>query len=71
MTGGSPQSRKAVISISKQVQLLKQATKDIPIPSDPMAIDPRHVKLLHIVSSRKELKLVNEADEEEFGKNRG
>jgi len=73
VTGGAPQSRKAVISVSEQVQQLEQIQEDLPVASDPMAIDPPHrvkaeilqTKSLRIVSSRKELKPVDEVDEEE------
>jgi len=55
------------------VQQLEQIQEDVPAVSDPMAIDPpRRVKAeilqtksLRIVSSRKELKSVDEVDEEE------
>ena len=55
------------------MQQLEQVQEDILAPSDPMAIDPpRHVKAeilqtksLHIVSSHKEVKPVDEVDEEE------
>ena len=73
VTGGPLQSRKAVISVSEQVQQLEQVQEDVPAPSDPMAIDPPHrvkaeilqTKSLRIVSSRKEVKPVDEVDEEE------
>ena len=73
VTGGAPQSRKAVISVSDQVQQLEQIHEDIPVVSDPMAIDLPHrakaeileTKSLRIVSSRKQLKPVDEVDEEE------
>jgi hypothetical protein len=39
ITGGTPQSRKAVISISEQVQQLEQVHEDIPAGSDSMALD--------------------------------
>jgi len=42
VTGGVPQSRKAVISVSEQVQQLEQIQEDVPAISDPMAIDPPH-----------------------------
>jgi len=73
VTGGTLQSRKAVISVSEQVQQLKQIQEDLPVASDPMAIDPPHhvkaeilqTKLLRIVSSHKELKPTDKVDEEE------
>jgi len=73
VTGGAPQSRKVVISVSEQVQQLEQVQEDLPVASDPMAIDPPHrvkaeilqTKSLRIVSSHKELKPVDEVDEEE------
>jgi len=73
VTGGAPQSRKAVISVSEQVQQLEQIQEDIPAGGDPMAIDPPHrvkaeileTKSLRVVSSRKQLKAVDEVDEEE------
>ena len=73
VTGGAPQSRKAIISVSEQVQQLKQVQEDVPVASDPMSIDPPHrvkaqilqTKSLRIISSRKELKPVDEVDEEE------
>jgi G2/mitotic-specific cyclin 1/2 len=73
VTGGAPQSRRAVISVSEQVQQLEQVQEDIPTGGDPMAIDPPHrvkaeilqTKSLRVVSSRKQLKPVDEVDEEE------
>ena len=73
VTGGAPQSRKAVISVSEQVQQLEQIQEDIPAGSDPMTIDPPHrvkaeilqTKSLRVVSSRKQLKPLDEVDEEE------
>lgn len=73
MTGVVPQSRKAVISVSEQVQQLEQIHEDIPVGSDQMAIDLPHrvkaevleTKSLRVVSSRKQLKPVAEVDEEE------
>ncbi|KAF9652681.1 hypothetical protein BDM02DRAFT_3088789 [Thelephora ganbajun] len=73
VAGGVPQSRKAVISVSDQVQQLEQIHEDIPVGSDPMAIDPPHrvkaeilqTKSLRVVSSRKQLKPIGEVDEEE------
>jgi hypothetical protein len=73
VTGGAPQSRKAVISVSEQVQQLEQLQEDIPVGSDQMTIDPPHrvkaeilqTKSLRVVSSRKQLKPVDEVDEEE------
>ena len=73
VTGGAPQSRKAVISVSEQVHQLEQIQDDIPTGGDPMAIDPPHrvkaeilqTKSLRVVSSRKQLKPVDEVDEEE------
>jgi hypothetical protein len=41
VTGGAPQSRKAVISVSEQVQQLEQIHEDIPAGSDPMASTSR------------------------------
>ena len=72
VTGGAPQSRKAVISVSDQVQQLEQIHEDIPVGND-MAIDLPHranaeileTKSLRVVSSRKQLKPVDEVDEEE------
>ena len=73
VSGGAPQSRRAVISVSEQVQQLEQIQEDIPAGSDPMAIDLPHrakaeileTKSLRVVSSRKQLKPVDEVDEEE------
>ena len=73
VTGGAPQSRKAVISVSDQVQQLEQIHEDIPTGGDPMTIDLPHrakaeileTKSLRVVSSRKQLKPVDEVDEEE------
>ena len=73
VTGGAPQSRKAVISVSEQVQQFEQVQEDLPVASGPMSIDPPHrveaeilqTKSLHIVSSPRELKPVDEVDEEE------
>ena len=73
VTGGAPQSRKAVISVSEQVQQLEQIRDDIPVGSEPMAIDLPHrakaetleTKSLRVVSSRKQVKPVDEVDEEE------
>ena len=73
VTGGAPQSRKAVISVSEQVQQLEQIHEDIPAGGDPMAIDPPHrvkadileTKSLRVVSSRKQLKPADEVDEED------
>jgi len=73
VTGGAHQSRRAVISVSEQVQQLKQIQEDIPAGSDPMAIDIPHrtkaeileTKSLRVVSSRKQLKPVDVVDEEE------
>jgi len=70
VTGGAPQSHKAVISVSEQVQQLEQIQDDLPVPSDPMSIDPPcrikaeilQTKSLRIVSSRKELKPVDEEE---------
>lgn len=73
VTGGVPQSRKAIISVSEQVQQLEQIREGIPASGDPMTIDPPHrvkaeileTKSLRVVSSRKQLKPVDEVDEEE------
>jgi len=73
VTGGAHQSRRAVISVSEQVQQLEQIQEDIPAGSDPMAIDIPHrtkaeileTKSLRVVSSRKQLKPVDVVDEEE------
>jgi hypothetical protein len=73
VTGAVPQSRKAVISVSEQVQQLEQIRDDLPPGSDAMAIDHPHrakaeileTKSLRVVSSRKQLKPVDEVDEEE------
>lgn len=73
VTGGAPQSRRAIISVSEQVQQLEQIHEDIPAGSDTMAIDPPHrvkaeileTRSLRAVSSRKQLKPVDEVDEEE------
>jgi G2/mitotic-specific cyclin 1/2 len=73
VTGAVPQSRKAVISVSEQVQQLEQIHEDIPAGSDAMAIDHPHrvkaeileTKSLRVVTSRKQLKPVDEVDEEE------
>jgi len=73
VTGGAPQSRKAIISVSEQVQQLEQIREDIPVGSDPMAIDLPHrakaetleTRSLRVVSSRKQVKPVDEVDEEE------
>ena len=62
VTGGTPQSCKAVISVSEQVKQLEQIQEDLPVASDPMAIDPPHrvkaeilqTKSLRTVSSCKE-----------------
>jgi len=73
VTGGAPQSRRAVVSVSEQVQQFEQVQGGIPAGSDPMAIDlPHRVKVeileaksLRVVSSHKQLKPVDEVDEEE------
>ena len=73
VTGIVPQSRKAVISVSEQVQQLEQIHEGVPAAGDHMAIDPPHrvkaevleTKSLRVVSSRKQLKPVAEVDEEE------
>lgn len=73
VTGTVPQSRKAIISVSEQVQQLEKIHESIPVGSDAMAIDPPHrvkaeileTKSLRVVSSRKQLKPVDEVDEEE------
>jgi hypothetical protein len=73
VTGGVPQSRKAVISVSEQVQQLEQIHGDIPAGGESMALDPPHrvkadileTKSLRVVTSRKQLKPVDEVDEEE------
>ena len=73
VTGGAPQSRKAVISVSEQVQQLEQIQEEVPAGGDPMAIDLPHrvkaeilqTKSLRIVSSRKQVKPVDEVDEDE------
>ena len=73
VTGVVPQSRKAVISVSEQVQQLEQIHEDIPAGGNKMAIDALHrvkaevleTKSLRVVSSRKQLKPVDEVDEEE------
>ena len=73
VTSAIPQSRKAVISVSEQVQQLEQIRKDLPPGGDAMAIDPPHrakaeileTKSLRVVSSRKQLKPVDEVDDEE------
>ena len=71
VTGAVPQSRKAVISVSEQVQQLEQIHEDIPTGSESMSIDPPNrvkaeilgTKPLRVVSPRKKLKPVDEADE--------
>ena len=73
VTGGAPHARKAVISVSEQVQQLEQIREDVPVAGDLMAIDPPgrvkadvlETKSLRVVSSRKQLKPVDEVDEEE------
>lgn len=73
VTGAVPQSRKAVISVSEQVQQLEKIREDLPVGSDAMAIDPPHrakaeileTKSLRVVTSRKQLKPLGEVDEEE------
>ena len=73
VTGAVPQSRKAIISVSEQVQQLEKIHEGIPAGGDAMAIDPPHrvkaeileTKSLRVVSSRKQLKPVDEVDEEE------
>ena len=74
VTGGPLQSCKAVIPISEQVKQLEQVQEDVPTSGDPMVIDPPHcvkaeilqTKSLCIVSSGKEVKPVDEVDEEEL-----
>ena len=73
VTGVVPHSRKAVISVSEQVQQLEQVHRDIPAGGDQMVIDPPHrikaevleTKSIHAVSSRKQLKHMGEVDEED------
>ena len=73
VTGVVPHSRKAVISVSEQVQQLEQVHGDIPAGGDQMVIDPPHrvkaevleTKSIRAVSSRKQLKPVGEVDEED------
>jgi G2/mitotic-specific cyclin 2 len=73
VTGIVPQSRKAVISVSEQVQQLEQIHEGVLASGEQMAIDPPHrakaevleTKSLRVVSSRKQLKPVDEVDEEE------
>ena len=72
VTGAVPQSRKAVISVSEQVQQLEQIREDPPPSGDAMAIDPPHrakaeileTKSLRVVASRRQLKPVDEVDDE-------
>lgn len=74
VTGGAPQSRKAIISVSEQVQQLEQIHEGVPAGGDPMTIDLPHrvkaevleTKSLRVVSSRKQLKPLDDVDEEEF-----
>jgi len=70
VTGGMPQSHKAVISTSKQLQQLEQIQEDLLVPGDPVVIDPHHrvkaeilqTKSLSTISSCKEFKPVDEEE---------
>jgi len=52
VTGNTPQSRRAFISVSEQVQQLEQIQGNIPAGSDAMVIDLTHCAKAEILETK-------------------